>query len=97
MAVPAYKSFKVVGAKSDIQQLYVTVDDHAWIKKQAKDNGVRMVNVVSALVDHANNSEEVFKRLIELLRKQDYVLAQGGVLPEKITAEIQTLIKTYKD
>lgn len=95
MTIPDYKPFRVVGNKADIQQMYVSVEAHSWIKQQATDNGVRMINVVDALIDHAEKSDKAFKHLLELLNQQDYVLAQGGVLPEKTTAEIRKTLEKY--
>ena len=96
MPIPSYKKFSVANASRDIVQLYVTTDDHAWVKEQARLNGVKMTSVVSSLVEHAKQSDAIFAYMLELLKKQDYVLAQGGKLPEKVTAEIQALIEHYE-
>ena len=92
---PDYKPFNVASARTDIQQLYVGTADHKWIKQQSTDHKVRMVTVVATLVNHAQTSDALFKQLLRIIKAQDTVLAQGGLLSEKTTDEVQKLLEQY--
>lgn len=95
MAFPDYTAFNVVNERTDIQQLYVSTKDHIWIKEKATDESVRMVSVVAALVDHAKNSDEVFKQLVSLIEAQDKVLREGGFLSTQDLEKVATLIEKH--
>ena len=96
MNIVKYKKFNAsIAQKEAADQMYILSCDREWIKEQASTHRVRMVAVISALIHHAETSEEAFKRLLWLLHKQDEVLANGGILSSTITDEIQQVLKKY--
>ena len=93
--ITTYKAFNIDTPRGELQPTYATAASHKWIKRKATDNNVKMVAVIEALIDHAENSESVFKHLLSLLKLQNYVISQGGKLSDTQTETIEKVLLKY--
>jgi len=86
-----FKPFNPSGGKSDLRQMYVTADDHDWIKRQASENSSRMVWVLSELIQHAKTSDAVFKRLRSIIIELDDLVPEGTEYPQALATVLDEL------
>lgn len=83
--------------RSELKQMYVSAKDHEWIKKQAVNNSTRMVRVVSELIQHAEQSEQVFKRLNSAILQLDRLLPDDAPVPASLEEVITEAIEQYEE
>jgi hypothetical protein len=91
-----FKPFNIPVGVLDTKMMYVPEEAHKWIKETSVTKGVRMTAVLTALINHANESEGAFKSILGVVFTLEDVLKANNVkLDEGMKERLNALDDLY--